>query len=77
MEPPKSGRQLPGVYLGVVTGGGDPTGQGRLQVSVPSIGVGPAWARVCLGAAGRIGGNAVVAFEAGDPARPIVLGFVS
>ncbi|HLX44879.1 MAG TPA: phage baseplate assembly protein V [Bryobacteraceae bacterium] len=70
-------RQLGGVYMGVVVGGGDPGGQGRLQVSVPSIGVGPTWAPVCNGGRGRVGGKAVIAFEAGDPDRPIVLGFLA
>jgi hypothetical protein len=73
---PRSARQLGGVYMGIVTSGGDPSGQGRLQVSVPSLGIPPAWAPVCNGASGRVGGKAVVAFEGGDSSRPVVLGFI-
>jgi len=68
---------LGGVYVAIVLGGGDPTQQGRLQVSVPSVGIGPQWAPVCNGGAGRVGGKAVVAFEGGDPRSPIILGFIA
>jgi Type VI secretion system/phage-baseplate injector OB domain len=69
--------QLFGVYVGVVTGGGDPARQGRVRVTIPSVpGAGTLWARVCAGPGGRTGGEAVVAFEAGDASRPIVLGFL-
>jgi hypothetical protein len=70
-------RQLPGVYMAVVMGGGDPSNQGRIQVSVPAIGISATWAPVCNGGRGTVGGKAVVAFEGGDPTRPIVLGFLS
>jgi len=66
--------RLGGVYLAIVMGGGDPAGQGRLQVSVPTLGIRPLWAPVCNGGAGRVGGKA---FEGGDAARPIVLGFIA
>lgn len=66
-----------GVCRGIVTGMGDPSGKGRVMVHVP--GAGSAWAPVCIpfGAQGgdiAPGGTVVVAFEGGDPARPIVLG---
>lgn len=73
----RSGRQLPGVYVGVVLGGGDPAGQGRLNVSLPALGIGPVWARACVSAGGRTGGKVVVAFEGGDASYPIVLGFLA
>lgn len=58
----------------------DPTNGGRVQVQIPMIAAGTAtWAPVCLPTGGNagaipIGANVVVAFEGGDPSRPIVLG---
>jgi hypothetical protein len=69
-------RQFFGVYIGQAVGGGDPDRQGRLRVSVPSLAVGPVWARVCTGSGARSMGEVVVGFEAGDASRPIVLGFL-
>jgi Type VI secretion system/phage-baseplate injector OB domain len=66
-----------GVYLGTVLGTGDPSGRGRMQVAIPSLGIGPLWARVCNSAGGKIAGTAVVGFEAGDASQPIILGFVA
>jgi Type VI secretion system/phage-baseplate injector OB domain len=69
--------QFPGVYIGTITGNVDPNQQGRLQVSVPSVAPGAMWAPACLSASGaRVGGQAVVAFEAADATRPIVIGFL-
>jgi Type VI secretion system/phage-baseplate injector OB domain len=69
-------RQLFGVYIGQAVGGGDPDRLGRIRVTVPSLAVSPSWAPVCNNAGSRSTGDVVVAFEAGDPARPIVLGFL-
>jgi hypothetical protein len=69
-------RQFFGVYIGQAVGGGDPDRQGRVRVSVPSLAVGPVWARVCTGNGARATGEVVVGFEAGDASRPIVLGFL-
>ncbi|MGB8473086.1 MAG: phage baseplate assembly protein V [Candidatus Acidiferrum sp.] len=69
--------KLYGVYLAKVVASTDPTGRHRLQVSIPSLGIGPCWARVCNSLGSRVGGTAVVSFEAGDAANPIVLGFLS
>ena len=75
--------KLSGVFLGVVTNTMDPTQKRRVQLNIPSLfgGQGSGWALVCLppGAnAGsdlyRVGDKVVVAFESGDPDRPIVLG---
>lgn len=70
-----------GVYVGLVVGNQDPTNAGRVQVRLPMIGQ-TAWALVAspLGSAssGRAqpGSKVVVAFEGGDPSRPVVLGRV-
>jgi len=69
-----------GVYLGVVANSSDPMRSGRVQVRVPSLGSSTEWALVAapLGSppTGAVlpGTNVIVAFERGDPARPVVLG---
>jgi uncharacterized protein involved in type VI secretion and phage assembly len=69
-------RQFFGVYIGQAVGGGDPDRQGRIRVTVPSLAISASWARVCNSAGSRATGEVVVGFESGDPARPIVLGFL-
>ena len=70
-----------GVYIGVVSAAGDPQQAGRVQVRVPALGT-TEWAVVStpIGAvsSGNVmpGANVVVAFERGDPGRPVVLGRV-
>jgi len=75
-----------GIVRGVISGGADPTQGGRIFVRLPALGSGGAWAPVCRafgGAAaspgtpanlGTVGGAVWVAFENGDPNRPVVLG---
>ncbi len=78
----------PGVYPALVTDIVDPDGQGRVKVSLPwsPDGAGSAyaaWARLATLAGGpnrgswfvpEHGDEVLVAFEAGDPRRPYVLG---
>ena len=70
-----------GVYLGVITDNNDPQQSGRVQIRLPWLGS-TAWALVAspIGSVptGRIqaGATVVVAFERGDPSRPVVLGRV-
>lgn len=69
-----------GVVRGVITGGSDPSGGGRVYVQLPALaGSGGVWAPVCRafgaqGGGGSVGGAVWVAFENGDPAFPVVLG---
>ena len=72
-----TGQRYSGIYKGQVVGAIDPAGQGRLQVSIPSIGIAPSWAQVCGSPSGyRVGSTAVIGFLDGDPNYPIVLGFI-
>ena len=78
----------PGVYPALVTDIVDPDGQGRVKVSLPWSPDGggggyQAWARLATLAGGpnrgswfvpEHGDEVLVAFEAGDPRRPYVLG---
>jgi uncharacterized protein involved in type VI secretion and phage assembly len=80
--------RLPGVYTALVTDVQDPDGQGRVQVMLPFVhgDQGPgasAWARLATLMAGNGRGSwfipevddeVLVAFEAGDPRRPVVIG---
>jgi hypothetical protein len=73
-----------GIYRGTVVNAADPTARGRVQVRVPAVPGGQTqWAPVCRpfgavpgGATGSasVGRDVWVMFEAGDPARPVVLG---
>jgi uncharacterized protein involved in type VI secretion and phage assembly len=69
-----------GVVRGVISGGADPSGGGRVQVQLPALaGSGAVWAPVCRafgasGGAATVGGAVWVAFENGDPDYPVVLG---
>ena len=72
------GGRMVGVYVGVVADNTDPMNSGRAKVQVPAAGITATWAPVCTSGAGRplipVGSRVVVAFEGGDPSRPIVLG---
>lgn len=78
-------KRLYGVYAGEVVTNIDPLMLGRVQVKVPAVlGEGTMnWAMPCAPFAGNgvglftvppVGANVWVAFEAGDPDHPIVLG---
>ena len=79
-------QRYPGVYRGVVVDNSDPQKSGRLRVRVPAIaGAADSWALPCLPFAGaaaglgqppQIGRGVWVAFEGGDPASPVLLGFL-
>lgn len=86
---PGSGRaRLYGVYPALVTDVQDPDRQGRVQVRLPFVeendgGGALAWARLATLMAGRERGTwfipevddeVLVAFTAGDPRRPVVIG---
>lgn len=84
---PGSGGRYFGVYTGTVKDNQDPQGQGRVAVTVAALEGKPArepvWARVAVAFAGNergmwmlpdVGDEVLVAFEAGDPGRPIVVG---
>ena len=69
-----------GIHRGVVLDGADPLGQSRLLVRVPDVsGAEAEWAAACFPAPGAgevpvTGTEVWVAFESGDPSRPIWLG---
>lgn len=73
-----------GKYRGIVKDNADPTGRGRLQVTVPAVmGEEPVWALPCVPYAGKDvgffalpdeGTGVWVEFEAGDPSYPIWVG---
>lgn len=73
---------IAGVHIGTIVNNVDPTGKGRAMVRIPAIaGAASMWAPVCrpfaaTAGAPAIGGRAVVAFEGGDPDRPIILGMI-
>jgi Type VI secretion system/phage-baseplate injector OB domain len=74
--------KMVGVHMGTIVNNIDPLSKGRAMVTIPAIaGATPTWAPVCrpFGAAASaptIGGKAVVAFENGDPDKPVILGSI-
>ena len=71
------------VYRAVVDENHDPQRRGRLQVSVPSVGVSSTWAEACLPpvpmvllALPTVGSTVWVQFEGGDPHHPVWTGVV-
>jgi hypothetical protein len=71
------------VYRAVVDENHDPQRRGRLQVSVPSVGVSSSWAEACLPpvpmvllALPTVGSTVWVQFENGDRTRPVWTGIV-
>jgi len=76
------GERLYGVYPALVTDIRDPDTLGRVKVQMPSVGQAN-WARIATLMAGKhrgtwfipdVGDEVLVAFEAGDPRRPYVVG---
>ncbi len=71
------------VYRAVVDEDHDPQRRGRLQVSVPSLGVSSTWAEACLPPVPMVllalptaGSTVWVQFEGGDRSRPVWTGVV-
>ena len=84
-QSPGAGRRFPGLYLGTVTDANDPRKLNRVKVRVPDVSgqLVLSWARVALPYAGPgvggfqvppMGARVIVAFEANDVNRPIVVG---
>ncbi|MDS4077237.1 MAG: phage baseplate assembly protein V [Candidatus Accumulibacter sp.] len=89
LEPPQApGHRLYGVYPALVTDVQDPDGQGRVQLRLPFVasadsGAALGWARLATLMAGgdrgtwfipEVGDEVLVAFTAGDPRWPVVIG---
>jgi uncharacterized protein involved in type VI secretion and phage assembly len=76
-------KQIEGVHRAVVTDVRDKEGLGRVQVTAPDVAAEPTWAPLATLMAGDrhgtwfapdAGDEVLVAFEAGDPRRPVVIG---
>jgi uncharacterized protein involved in type VI secretion and phage assembly len=73
-------RIFPGVYRAVVTAAGDPRQSGRVKVKIPAVlGQEEVWAQLLV--QGRRAffvpepdDEVLVAFEAGEPRSPVILG---
>jgi hypothetical protein len=67
------------IYRATVLNTDDPTGTGRVQVMVPSVGGQTSgWALPCAPLPKLSVGDTVwVMFEGGDPARPVCMGRMS
>lgn len=73
-------RTFPGLYRAVVTAAADPRQSGRVKVKIPAVlGQEDVWAGLLV--QGRHASfvpepddEVLVAFEAGDPRRPVVIG---
>lgn len=68
-----------GVYRGTVTDNDDPSGMMRIQVRIPEVhGELDAWAQPCVSpgveSVPEVGSIVWIAFEAGDPKRPVWMG---
>lgn len=88
LERAEARRRLSGVYPARVTDLKDPDGQGRVRVALPwapdtAGATCEVWARLAVGFAGNNRGTwfipdvddeVLIAFEAGDPSRPVVIG---
>ncbi len=84
----RTNHRLHGVYPALVTDLQDPDGQGRVRIELPFVNAeqGPAatpWARLATFMAGQgrgswfipeVGDEVLVAFVAGDPRHPVVIG---
>lgn len=64
-----------GTYKAVVTDNADPSGQNRLRVTVPDVGIDSAWAASLAGASASsppaVGDEVMVQFEGGDTDYPV------
>ncbi len=72
-----------GVYRAVVVGSDDPLRLGRVQITVPGVSNDAPWATIVVPSTGQDEGvppagatDVVIAFEAGNPERPYILGHV-
>ena len=76
-------KQIEGVHRAVVTDVRDTEGLGRVEVKAPAVAAEPMWAPLATLMAGDqhgtwfvpdVGDEVLVAFEAGDARRPVVIG---